>query len=51
MAAKLVENIRINNRKPFIFQYFTDSFAFSSFAGENEAEPFGYLTGKMKFSF
>lgn len=46
MAAKLVENIRINNRKPFIFQYFTESFAFGSFAKEIKTEPVGDLSEK-----
>jgi len=32
MAAKLVENIWINNGKPFIFQYFTETFTLLCFA-------------------
>ena len=34
MPAKVVENIRINNGKPFIFKHFTETFALAGFVEE-----------------
>jgi hypothetical protein len=49
MAAKLVENIRNNNGKPFIFQHFTESFASGSTAPENQpAGNPGILSNRIK---